>query len=71
MPIQIERGKFVQFRYEPSYLKDNSEVQSDFQEVCTANKIDPQFSKSNLDGGNNWLLYELLRSTKPNCVANI
>ncbi|GAB3657856.1 hypothetical protein GCM10028791_30550 [Echinicola sediminis] len=57
MPIQIEKGKFVQFRYEPSYLKDDLELQSDPQKVCKANNIKPQFSKINLDGGNvvNWL----------------
>ena len=56
MPIQIEKGKFVQFRYEPSYLKDELELQSDPKEVCKANNIKPQFSKINLDGGNvvNW-----------------
>lgn len=56
MPIQIEKGKFVQFRYEPSYLKDDLELQSDPKEVCKANSIKPQFSKINLDGGNvvNW-----------------
>jgi agmatine deiminase len=56
MPIQIEKGKFVQFRYEPSYLKDDLELQSDPKEVCKAKNIKPQFSKINLDGGNvvNW-----------------
>jgi agmatine deiminase len=56
MPIQIEKEKFVQFRYEPSYLKDDLELQSDPIEVCKANNIKPQFSKINLDGGNvvNW-----------------
>lgn len=56
MPIQIDKEKFVQFRYEPSYLKDDFELQSDPKEVCKANNIKPQFSKINLDGGNvvNW-----------------
>lgn len=56
MPIQTEKGKFVQFRYEPSYLKDDLELQSDPKEVCKANNIEPKFSKINLDGGNvvNW-----------------
>jgi agmatine deiminase len=56
MPIQTENGKFVQFRYEPSYLKDDLELQSDTIEVCKANNINPRFSKINLDGGNvvNW-----------------
>ncbi len=57
MPIQTEKGKFVQFRYEPSYLKDDLELKSDPKEVCKANNIEPQFSNINLDGGNivNWL----------------
>lgn len=56
MPIQIEKSKFVQFRYEPSYLKDDLELQSDPKEVCKVNNIEPQFSNINLDGGNvvNW-----------------
>ena len=56
MPIQKEKGKFVQFRYEPSYLKDELELQSDPKKVCKANNFKPEFSKINLDGGNvvNW-----------------
>ncbi len=56
MPIQIDKGKFVQFRYQPSYLKDDLELQSDPKEVCKANNKKPQFSKINIDGGNvvNW-----------------
>lgn len=56
MPIQIEKGEFVQFRYEPSYLKDDLELQSDSVKVCKTNNINPQISKINLDGGNvvNW-----------------
>lgn len=56
MPIQYEKEKFIQFRYEPSYLKDKLELQSDPKEVCKENNFKPQFSKINLDGGNvvNW-----------------
>ncbi len=56
MPIQIDKEKLVQFRYEPSYLKDDLELQSDPKVVCKANDINPKFSKINLDGGNvvNW-----------------
>lgn len=56
MPIQTQKGEFVQFRYEPSYLKDDLQLQSDPKEVCKANNIIPHFSKINLDGGNviNW-----------------
>jgi agmatine deiminase len=56
MPIQTEKGKFVQFRYEPSYLQEELELQSDPKEVCKANDFKPALSKINLDGGNvvNW-----------------
>ena len=56
MPIQTDKGKFVQFRYEPSYLKDELELQSEPKEVCKSNNINPVFSKINFDGGNvvNW-----------------
>lgn len=56
MPVQIEKEKFVQFRYEPSYLKETLEIQSYPNEVCKLNKIEPVFSSINLDGGNvvNW-----------------
>ncbi|MGX1025300.1 hypothetical protein [Psychroflexus sp. MBR-150] len=37
MPIQIEKEKFVQLRYEPSYLKDDLELQSDPIGVCDEN----------------------------------
>lgn len=56
MPIQTGKGKFVQFRYEPSYLKDELEFQSEPKKVCKSNNINPIFSKINCDGGNvvNW-----------------
>ena len=56
MPIQLRKNKFVQFRYEPSYLKDNLELQSNPKTVCNANSINPHFTKINIDGGNivNW-----------------
>lgn len=56
MPIQVEKEQLVQFRYEPSYLKDELHLQSDPRIVCKANRINPQFSEINLDGGNvvNW-----------------
>lgn len=56
MPIQVDRDKFVQFRYEPSYLTEDLEHQSDTRIVCKDNNINPKFTKINLDGGNlvNW-----------------
>lgn len=52
MPIQTCKSRFVQFRYEPTYLKDYLELQSDPKSVCELNNIKPIFSKINLDGGN-------------------
>ena len=55
MPVQTESGKFIQFRYEPSYLKGKKEWEesrSDVKEICRINKIDATFSDINLDGGN-------------------
>jgi len=56
MPIQVDKEKFIQFRYEPSYLKEKLSLQSDPKKVCNANRIEPEFSNINLDGGNivNW-----------------
>lgn len=55
MPVRLESGKLIQFRYEPSYLMEDSkyeEIRSDVQEICRQNNINPQFSNINLDGGN-------------------
>ncbi len=55
MPVQTESGKFIQFKYSPSYLKGNKEWEesrSDVEEVCRMNNIHAQSSDINLDGGN-------------------
>ena len=55
MPVQTESGKFIQFKYDPSYLKGKKEWEesrSDVREICRLNKIDATFSDINLDGGN-------------------
>jgi len=52
MPIQVTKDKFVQFRYEPSYLSDDLDLQSNTKEICKLNNIEPIFSNINLDGGN-------------------
>jgi agmatine deiminase len=54
MPIQVSEDKFVQFRYEPSYIKVKKDLafRSDPREACNANGIAPVFSNINLDGGN-------------------
>lgn len=52
MPIQIDKGKFIQFRYEPDYLKDDLDLQSIPKDVLKANKLKATYSDINLDGGN-------------------
>ena len=55
MPVQTESGEFIQFKYDPSYLKGNKEWEesrSDVKEVCRLNNIDALFSDINIDGGN-------------------
>ena len=52
MPVQTDKDRFVQFRYEPTYLKDFLELQSDPKFICDVNNIKPIFSNINLDGGN-------------------
>ena len=52
MPIQVDKERFVQFRYEPSYLKGELNLQSDPKIVCKVNNLNPNFLNINLDGGN-------------------
>ena len=55
MPIQTESGKFIQFTYNPSYLKRKKaweESRSDVKEICKLNNIEATYSNINLDGGN-------------------
>jgi agmatine deiminase len=52
MPIQIETDEFIQFRYEPSYLKSEIKLQSNPKTVLETNGLNAKFSNINLDGGN-------------------
>lgn len=54
MPVQTPSGKLIQFKYDPSYLKDPqySDSRSDVKHVDAVNHITPIFSDINLDGGN-------------------
>ena len=53
MPVRNRLGHYISFRYEPSYLKDDSDLRTDFK-----TDIAPQFdlpvtcSEINIDGGN-------------------
>ncbi len=55
MPIQIEKDEFVQFIYNPDYLRDTikwSKTISDVDAICKAINISPKKSNIVLDGGN-------------------
>lgn len=56
MPIQISEDKLIQFRYEPSYLEDDLDLQSNPQDILRNNGLTAEISSINLDGGNvvNW-----------------
>lgn len=59
MPVQTESGKLIQFKYDPSYLKDNKEwgeLRSNTNEILEKNdwlqKYNIEHSDIILDGGN-------------------
>lgn len=54
MPVKTKSGKYVSFRYEPSYLNDYPELRTDFRrEIApTFNIENLVYSDINLDGGN-------------------
>lgn len=54
MPVKTKSGKYVSFRYEPSYLKDYPELRTDFRkEIAPLLSFENLvYSDINLDGGN-------------------
>jgi agmatine deiminase len=52
MPIQKSQFELIQFRYEPSYLKDDLHLQTNPVETLKSNDLKATFSDINLDGGN-------------------
>lgn len=54
MPVKTKSGKYVSFRYEPSYLKDYPELRTDFcKEIAPLLSLENLvYSDINLDGGN-------------------
>jgi len=55
MPIQIDKDKYVQFKYDPDYLKwteEDKKTRSDTKKVCKSNNIKPIPSGLVIDGGN-------------------
>ena len=52
MPIQVDENSFVQFRYDPDYLKDNENLKTDPLVVTSQLGITCKHSDIILDGGN-------------------
>lgn len=58
MPVQRKDGTYISFRYEPSYLKDQSQLRTDFRRDISGRfsifggSDDVIYSDINLDGGN-------------------
>lgn len=54
MPVKTKSGKYISFRYEPSYLKDYPELHTDFRKEITPllSLENLVYSDINLDGGN-------------------
>lgn len=54
MPVQTPSGKLIQFKYDPSYLRDPLyfDLRTNVKHVDEINNINPIFSDINLDGGN-------------------
>lgn len=52
MPVQIDHDRFVQFRYDPSYLVGYEPRKTNPAEVREATQVNPTISTINLDGGN-------------------
>ena len=53
MPVKTGAGRYVSFRYEPSYLDKDAELRTDFrQDIAPHLSLPVAYSDINLDGGN-------------------
>lgn len=53
MPVKTKSGKYVSFRYEPSYLADDSQLRTNFKTNIAPHFVLPvTYLNINLDGGN-------------------
>ena len=53
MPVKTKSGKYISFRYEPSYLADDPQLRTDFKaDVAPHFPLSVTYSNINLDGGN-------------------
>lgn len=54
MPVKTKSGKYISFRYEPSYLADDPQLRTNFKtDIAPSFKVDNLvYTDINLDGGN-------------------
>ena len=53
MPIKTKSGKYISFRYEPSYLADDPQLRSNFKtDIAPHFALSVTYLNINLDGGN-------------------
>ena len=53
MPVKTRSGKYISFRYEPSYLADDPQLRTDFKaDIAPHFALPVTYSNINLDGGN-------------------
>lgn len=52
MPGKLKSGKYISFRYEPSYLQKYPQLKTNFRDIADSLSIDVTYSDINLDGGN-------------------
>lgn len=53
MPVRTKSGKYISFRYEPSYLVDDPQLRTNFKaDIAPYFALPVAYSNINLDGGN-------------------
>ena len=53
MPVKTKSGKYISFRYEPSYLADDPQLRTNYKtDIAPHFTLPVTYSNINLDGGN-------------------
>ena len=53
MPVKTKSGKYISFRYEPSYLADDPQLRTNYKaDIAPHFALPVTYSNINLDGGN-------------------
>ena len=52
MPIKTRKVRYISFSYEPSYLVEHEDLQTEYRDIASQFDFDVTYSNINLDGGN-------------------